>query len=76
MSQSKDAFAALEEWYKAFPERVANELYLSGESYGGIYVPYLAWQLHNHNVRCVLQKSKGTIYNLRGIMIGNGATDF
>jgi carboxypeptidase C (cathepsin A) len=43
MSQSKDAFNALLSWYKKFPEYKKNDLYISGESYGGIYVPYLAW---------------------------------
>jgi len=43
MSQSKDAFKALESFYNKFPERLTNELFVSGESYGGIYVPYLSW---------------------------------
>ena len=42
-SQSKDAFAALESFYVKFPEKIPNELFISGESYGGIYVPYLSW---------------------------------
>jgi len=42
-SQSKDAFKALEEFYLKFPEKLGNELFISGESYGGIYVPYLSW---------------------------------
>jgi len=44
MSQSRDAFNALETFYdEKFPNLVANELFISGESYGGIYVPYLSW---------------------------------
>lgn len=43
MSQSKDAMAALLNWFKYFPEYLRNDLYISGESYGGIYTPYLAW---------------------------------
>lgn len=49
MTQSKDAFAALMDWYAGFPEFLSNDLYISGESYGGIYTPYLAWQIHQHN---------------------------
>lgn len=46
MTQSEDALAALINWYSIFPEYANNSLYISGESYGGIYVPYLAWQIH------------------------------
>jgi carboxypeptidase C (cathepsin A) len=43
MTSSKDAFAALADWYSGFSEYLTNPLYIAGESYGGIYVPYLAW---------------------------------
>ena len=43
MIQSQDAMSALRKFYKKFPEYLSNELFISGESYGGIYVPYLAW---------------------------------
>jgi len=43
MIQSVDAINALKAWYTKFPEFKANKLFVSGESYAGIYVPYLAW---------------------------------
>jgi carboxypeptidase C (cathepsin A) len=43
MSTSVDAIAALQQWYGKFEEYKENKLFISGESYGGIYVPYLAW---------------------------------
>jgi len=43
MLQSQDALTALKAWYAKFPEYKTNELFVSGESYGGVYVPYLAW---------------------------------
>jgi carboxypeptidase C (cathepsin A) len=43
MTQSEDAFIALQAWFVKFPERKGNPIWVSGESYGGIYVPYLSW---------------------------------
>ena len=43
MLQSMDAMTALRQWFANFKEFLPNELYVSGESYGGIYVPYLSW---------------------------------
>lgn len=43
MSQSVDALNALLAWYDKFSEYISNPLFVSGESYGGIYVPYLSW---------------------------------
>jgi carboxypeptidase C (cathepsin A) len=43
MVQSQDALTALLAWYEKFPEFKSNKLFVSGESYGGIYVPYLSW---------------------------------
>ena len=43
MSQSEDAYAALVKWYEKFPEFKGNDLFVSGESYGGVYVPYLSY---------------------------------
>ena len=43
ISQSEDAWVALQQFYELFPEYKSRDLYISGESYGGIYVPYLSW---------------------------------
>jgi len=57
-----------------FPERVSNPLWISGESYAGIYGPFLAWRMHNWNNEAAW--TNGTIYNLKGFAIGNGITDW
>jgi len=38
---SEDNLAAVLGWYAKYPEYKEHELYISGESYAGIYVPYL-----------------------------------
>lgn len=75
MSQSQDALAALKEWYAIFPEYKKNDLYISGESYGGIYVPYLAWQIHQNNQQTIIDSNLLKI-NLKGFIVGNGATNW
>ena len=59
-------------WFNEFPEFKANDLYITGESYGGIYVPYLAYRLHEDGLTT---KSGGDI-KLVGIAVGNGVTDW
>ncbi len=40
---AEDNLTAVLAWFDKFPEFKSNELYISGESYAGIYVPYLTW---------------------------------
>lgn len=75
MLQSEDAYKALSQWYAKFPEFVDNKLWISGESYGGIYVPYLAWQVYQHNMMAQWNANI-TKYNLEGFLVGNGATNW
>jgi carboxypeptidase C (cathepsin A) len=66
---ANDNLAALNTFYGLFPEYLPNELYITGESYAGIYVPTLAY--------AVMQATKNGTYkgaNLRGIAVGNGCT--
>ena len=37
------------QWLEIYPEFKASELYLTGESYAGIYVPLFAEQIVNYN---------------------------
>ena len=45
-----------------------RDFYISGESYAGIYIPFLA--------KHMLEDSSSDKVNLKGILIGNGLTDF
>ena len=75
LSQSIDMFAALQSFYTLFPELLPNPLWISGESYAGVYGPYLAWQIHLWNQAAAMQS--GVIqYNLKGFAVGNGITDW
>ena len=63
MVQSQDALAALKQWFFKFPEYLPNQLFVSGESYGGIYVPYLTWQIYQNNQQAAY-KADGVLINL------------
>ncbi|XP_022719855.1 serine carboxypeptidase 1-like [Durio zibethinus] len=65
-----DTHAFLLKWFTLYPEFVSNPFYISGESYGGIYVPTLASEV----VKGIKAGAKPTI-NFKGYMVGNGATD-
>ena len=39
----KDNLKAVLAFFESFPEFGSNDLYISGESYAGIYVPYLSY---------------------------------
>ncbi|CAI9535784.1 unnamed protein product [Staurois parvus] len=58
-------YLALKKFYTLFPEYSANDLYITGESYGGVYVPSLA-----------VQVSQDSTINLKGIAVGNGLSSY
>jgi serine carboxypeptidase-like clade 2 len=67
---AEDNYSALQIWFKRFPAFIKAKFYISGESYGGHYVPMLANQILEGN-----KNSKNLKINLQGIMVGNGLTD-
>ena len=77
VSQSEDLLNAIIDFYNGYPEYLNNDLYITGESYAGVYAPYLAWQLHQWNQRAKLDKTGNTpIYPLKGFIVGNGVTNY
>lgn len=76
MSSSADNLEALQNWYADFPEFKVNDLYISGESYAGIYVPYLAHQVNAWNEALAESNVEGESINLKGYAVGNGVTNW
>jgi len=70
---AEENLIAVLKWFEKFPEYLKNEFYITGESYAGVYVPYLAVYIHNHNNK---QSNKTPIINLKGIMVGNACTNY
>ena len=44
-TDGQDNLAVLRAFFEAFPEYKQHDLWLSGESYAGIYIPYLLWNI-------------------------------
>jgi serine carboxypeptidase-like clade 2 len=62
---------ALIAFFQGWPSLRKNDFFISGESYAGIYVPYLATYVDNWNS----QQPANIRINLKGIAVGNGCTD-
>jgi len=60
-SSAEDNYQTLLAFFKSYPEFNTRDVWITGESYAGIYVPMLAQQIVKH----------GGI-NLKGIAVGNG----
>jgi len=58
-------------FFEGFPEFLPNEFYVTGESYGGVYVPWLTTYIKNYNA---LSTTTSPI-NLKGMTVGNGLTN-
>jgi carboxypeptidase C (cathepsin A) len=71
----KDNLTALLNWYEKYPEYKEHDLFISGESYGGIYVPYLTWNIDQYNEA---HAADDTVFkpNLKGFAVGNGVTNW
>ncbi|CAN8010497.1 unnamed protein product, partial [Ixodes pacificus] len=61
-----DNYLAVQHFFAKFPNLRDHDFYITGESYGGVYVPMLA--------SLVLRHPRGI--RLKGIAIGNGFLDF
>lgn len=65
-STAADSLGALIDFFTTYPAFAGRSLWLTGESYAGIYVPFLA--------RAVLGSGDAVLAgSLRGVLVGNGA---
>lgn len=62
---SMDNYLALQHFFQKFPQFKKNDFYVTGESYGGIYVPTLSVRLLNTS----------SSINFKGFAVGNGFLD-
>ena len=65
-----DMYAFLQAFFADHPEWLNNEFYITGESYGGHYVPAVAHAVYVGN-----KNASAIRINLKGVGIGNGLVD-
>ncbi|EGG18539.1 peptidase S10 family protein [Cavenderia fasciculata] len=69
-----DFYTFLQSWYNVFDNFTGNDLYISGESYAGHYIPHYSNFILTMNDQIQNNSLNGTIINLKGVAIGNGWT--
>ncbi|KAJ1265880.1 hypothetical protein BS78_08G107300 [Paspalum vaginatum] len=65
-----DAYTFLVRWLERFPQYKYRDFYITGESYGGHYVPQLSQLVYQNNIGVTKP-----IINLKGFMVGNAVTN-
>ncbi|CAJ1940772.1 unnamed protein product [Sphenostylis stenocarpa] len=68
---AEDAYNFLVNWLQRFPQFKSREFFISGESYGGHYIPQLAELIFDRNK----DSSKYPFINLKGFIVRNPETD-
>ena len=71
---ASDMIVFLDQFYHLFPELLESDLYLTGESYAGKYVPAIAYHIDRENINRITANNK-IIFPLKGLAIGNGLVD-
>ncbi|KAL5216206.1 hypothetical protein ABZP36_007607 [Zizania latifolia] len=66
---ARDNLRFLQGWFTKFPQYKGRDLYITGESYAGHYVPQLAQRMIEFN-------KKEKLFNLKGIALGNPVLEF
>ncbi|XP_062184138.1 serine carboxypeptidase-like 45 isoform X2 [Phragmites australis] len=66
---ARDNLKFLQGWFDKFPQYKGRDLYITGESYAGHYVPQLGQRMVEFN-------KKEKLFNLKGIALGNPVLEF
>ncbi|XVF08616.1 hypothetical protein REPUB_Repub07fG0018200 [Reevesia pubescens] len=66
---ARDNLVFLQRWYHKFPNYRQRDLFITGESYAGHYIPQLAKLMVEFN-------KKQNLFNLKGIALGNPVLEF
>ncbi|XP_060168931.1 serine carboxypeptidase-like 45 [Lycium barbarum] len=66
---ARDNVVFMQRWFNKFPQYRNNNLFLTGESYAGHYVPQLAKLMIELN-------NKKKLFNLKGVALGNPVLEF
>lgn len=70
LKTASDSHIFLLKWFELYPEYQTNPFFISGESYAGIYVPTLSYEVANG-----IDAGVKPILNLKGYLVGNGVSD-
>ncbi|OWM62741.1 hypothetical protein CDL15_Pgr020035 [Punica granatum] len=65
-----DSHTFLFKWFELYPEFLSNPFFIAGESYAGVYVPTLAFQVAEG-----IASGVKPALNFKGYLVGNGVTD-
>lgn len=70
LKTASDSHTFLLKWFELYPEFLSNPFYIAGESYAGVYVPTLAYEVAKG-----IDAGTKPVLKLKGYMVGNGVTD-
>ncbi|CAF1151185.1 unnamed protein product [Rotaria sordida] len=68
---ARDLYSALTQFFQIYTDYASNPFYVTGESYGGKYVPSIGYKIHVENQNPQVKVK----INLVGLSMGNGWTD-
>ena len=68
---ARDLYSGLTQFFQIYTDYAQNPFFVTGESYGGKYVPSITYKIHVENQNPQVK----TRINLKGMTIGDGLTD-